>query len=33
MNHYDKALIKYYIQQGADKQQIKHIQGQKQDWK
>ena len=25
MNHYDKALIAYYIQQGATMDQINHI--------
>jgi hypothetical protein len=33
MNHYDKALIAYYIQQGATEEQIKHILGDKQRWK
>ena len=25
MSHHDKTLIAYYIAQGADKEQIKHI--------
>lgn len=33
MNHYDKALIAYYVAQGADKEQIKHIFHQQIKWK
>jgi hypothetical protein len=33
MNHYDKALIAYYIAQGADIEQIQHILGQQIIWK
>lgn len=33
MNYYDRALIDYYQQQGADNQQIEHINGNKQNWK
>lgn len=33
MSDYEKALIEYYEQQGADTQQIEHIKGNKQTWK
>lgn len=33
MNHYDRALIAYYEQQGADKDQIEHIKGNQKNWK
>lgn len=33
MNHYDKALINYWLQQGATMDQINHILGQQQQWK
>jgi hypothetical protein len=33
MNHYDKALIQYWIEQGATQDQINHILGQQQSWK
>ena len=32
-NHFDKYRESYYIQQGADKDQIKQIKGQTQKWK
>jgi len=32
-NHADKAIIRYYQSQGADKEQIEHIKGNKQYWK
>jgi hypothetical protein len=33
MNHYDKALIAYYIQQGATEDQINHIFHNQTTWK
>jgi hypothetical protein len=33
MSHYDKALVQYWIQQGADMEQIRHILGQQIIWK
>ena len=33
MNHYDYALMQYYIEQGADKKQIGHIFHNQQKWK
>jgi hypothetical protein len=32
-NHADKAIIRYYQAQGADKAQIDHIKGNQQRWK
>jgi hypothetical protein len=32
-NHHDKAIIKYYEHQQADKEQLEHIKGNKQNWK
>ena len=33
MNHYDKALIQYWLQQGATMDQINHILGNQTTWK
>jgi hypothetical protein len=33
MNHYDKALIQYWLQQGATMEQIRHILGNQTTWK
>lgn len=32
-NHFDKGRELYYIQQGADKDQLKQLKGEKQRWK
>ena len=32
-NQHDKAIIKYYEHQQADKEQLEHIKGNKQNWK
>jgi hypothetical protein len=32
-NHADKAIIRYYQAQGADKAQLKQLKGDKQRWK
>ena len=32
-NHADKAIVKYYEMQGADKAQLEEINGNKQRWK
>lgn len=32
-NHADKAIVKYYEMQGADKAQLEEIKGNKQRWK
>lgn len=32
-NHFDKGRERYYIQQGADKDQLKQLKGDKLRWK
>lgn len=32
-NHFDKGRERYYIQQGADNDQLKQLKGDKQRWK
>ena len=32
-NHHDKAIVKYWQYQNADKKQIKHASGDQQQWK
>jgi hypothetical protein len=32
-NHFDKGIIEYWKFQNADKKQIEHLKGNKQNWK